>query len=76
HRTMTQNGFDYVVGVNRSDEEINYNAYGLWKTSVGNLQLSHDEYEDRRNSQVTFDGALVWMGNKVALTKYADNAFA
>lgn len=76
HRTMTQNGFDYVVSVNRSDEEINYNAYGLWKTSVGNLQLSHDEYEDRRNSQVTFDGALVWMGNKVALTKYADNAFA
>lgn len=76
HRTMAQNGFDYVVGVNRSAEEINYNAYGLWKTSVGNLQVSHDEYEDRRNSQVTFDGALVWLGSKVALTKYADNAFA
>ncbi|QKQ69220.1 fimbria/pilus outer membrane usher protein [Acinetobacter sp. 10FS3-1] len=76
HRTMTQNGFDYVLGVNRSDDEVNYNAYGLWKTSIGNLQLSHDEFEDRRNSQALFEGALVWLGNKVALTKYAYNAFA
>ncbi|WP_216935062.1 MULTISPECIES: fimbria/pilus outer membrane usher protein [unclassified Acinetobacter] len=75
-RTMTQNGFDYVLGVNQRDDEINYNAYGLWKTSIGNLQLSHDEFEDRRNSQAMFDGALVWLGSKVALTKYADNAFA
>lgn len=75
-RTMTQNGFDYVLGVNQREDEINYNAYVLWKTSVGNLQLSHDEYEDRGNSQVVFDGALVWLGNKVAFTKYADNAFA
>lgn len=74
--TSTQNGFDYVIGVNQADDELHYNAYGLWKTSVGNLQLSHDEYEDRRNSQLSFDGALVWLGSKVALTKYADNAFA
>src|SRR5690606_31061995 len=40
------------------------------------LQLSHDEFEDRRNSQALFEGALVWLGNKVALTKYAYNAFA
>jgi len=73
---MTQNGFDYVLGVNRTEEEVNYNAYGLWKTSVGNLQLSHDEYEDRRNSQAMFEGALVWLGSKIAFTKYADNAFA
>ncbi len=76
HRTMTQNGFDYVLGVNRTEEEVNYNAYGLWKTSVGNLQLSHDEYENRRNSQAMFEGALVWLGSKIAFTKYADNAFA
>ena len=75
-RTMTQNGFDYVLGVNQRDNEVNYNAYGLWKTSIGNLQLSHDEFEDQRNSQAVFDGALVWLGNKVAFTKYADNAFA
>ncbi|ATO18697.1 hypothetical protein BS636_02980 [Acinetobacter sp. LoGeW2-3] len=75
HRTMTQNGFDYVVGVNHRDEEFNYNAYGLWKTSIGNLQLSHDEFEDRRYSQASFEGALVWLGSKVSLTKYADNAF-
>lgn len=76
HRTMTQNGFDYVLGVNRTEEEVNYNAYGLWKTSIGNLQLSHDEYENRRNSQAMFEGALVWLGGKMAFTKYADNAFA
>ncbi|WP_347455987.1 fimbria/pilus outer membrane usher protein [Acinetobacter thermotolerans] len=76
HRTMTQNGFDYVLGVNHREEEINYNAYGLLKTDIGNLQLSHDEFEDRRYSQAAFDGALVWLGSKVALTKYADNAFA
>src|SRR5690606_15398344 len=28
------------------------------------------------NSQALFEGALVWLGNKVALTKYAYNAFA
>lgn len=75
-RTVAQNGFDYVLGVNRTEDEVNYNAYGLWKTSVGNLQVSHDEYEDRRNSQVMFEGALIWLGNKIALTKYAYNAFA
>src|SRR5690606_13527587 len=42
--TMTQNGFDYVLGVNRIEDEINYNAYGLWKTDIGNLRVSHDEY--------------------------------
>ena len=74
--TMTQNGFDYVLGVNRIEDEINYNAYGLWKTDIGNLRVSHDEYEDNRVSQAMFEGAVVWLGNKAALTKYADNAFA
>lgn len=74
--SITQNGFDYVIGVNRIEDEINYNAYGLWKTDIGNLRVSHDEYENNRVSQAMFEGSVVWLGNKAALTKYADNAFA
>lgn len=74
--TIGQEGFDYTVGVNHMDNEVNLNGYGLWKTNVGDLRLSHDEYSDGRLSQVNFNGALVWLGNQVALTKYVNNSFA
>lgn len=74
--TIGQEGFDYTVGVNHVDNEVNLNGYGLWKTSVGDLRLSHDEYRDGRLSQANFNGALVWLDNKVALTKYVNNSFA
>lgn len=74
--TIGQEGFDYTVGVNHMDNEVNLNGYGLWKTNVGDLRLSHDEYSDGRLSQVNFNGAFVWLGNQVALTKYVNNSFA
>lgn len=43
---------------------------------MGDLRLSHDEYHDGRLSQVNFNGALVWLDNKFALTKYVNNSFA
>ena len=74
--TTLQNGFDYSIGVNRAENDINYNAYGLLKTNIGNLSLSHDENENFRNTQALFQGALVFLDNKVSLTKYVSNAFA
>lgn len=74
--TIGQEGFDYTVGINHIDNDVNLNGYGLWKTNIGDLRLSHDEYRDGRLSQINFNGALVWLGNQVALTKYVNNAFA
>lgn len=71
-----QTGFDYSLGVNRSHSDYSYNVHGLLKTSVGDLSVLHDQSERYRNTQATYSGALVWLKNKVALTKYVDNSFA
>lgn len=76
HNSPVQNGFDYAIGANRRDGEMSYNAYGLLKTSVGDLSLLHDHADDYNSSQINYRGALVWLGGKTGLTKAVDNAFA
>ena len=74
--SINQTGLDYSLAVGRSDGEMNYHAFGLYKTNVGDLRASYDEYDNLRLVQAQYNGALVWLGNKAAFTKYVDNAFA
>ncbi|WP_180177800.1 fimbria/pilus outer membrane usher protein [Acinetobacter sp. YH01005] len=74
--SINQTGLDYSLAVGRSDGEMNYHAFGLYKTNVGDLSASYDEYDNLRLVQAQYNGALVWLGNKAAFTKYVDNAFA
>lgn len=76
--SITQNGVDYTVGASyqQDDGSVGYNAYTALKMPAGNLYLSHDEDDDFSFSQADYQGAVVWLGRKVALTKYVSNAFA
>lgn len=74
--SVEQNGFDYSVGASRTDGEMAYNAYGLYKTSIGDFSVQHDQQKDYYDTQLTYKGALVWLNNQFSFTKSVDNAFA
>lgn len=74
--SIEQNGFDYSLGVSRTDGKMNYNAFGLYKTSLGDFSVQHDQQEDDYSTQLGYRGALVWLNNKLSATKIVDNAFA
>lgn len=71
-----QVGFDYAFGANRRNGEILYNADGRLKTEVGDLELSHQQSDSYRESQVYYRGAVVMLNKKFNFTKAVDNAFA
>ena len=70
-----QVGFDYSVGVNRRNDETMFNANGVVKTDVGDLDFYHIQGRDDRETQLNYRGAVVWLGNKLSFTKMVDNAF-
>lgn len=74
--SIEQNGFDYSLGVNRVGGQMDYNAYGLYKTSVGDFGIQHDQQKDYYDTQLSYKGALVWLNNQFSFTKSVDNAFA
>lgn len=75
--SIGQNGMDYTLGASYAqDNGVGFNAYTALKMPAGNLYLSHDHDEDYSYSQADYEGALVWLGGKFALTKYVNNAFA
>ncbi len=74
--SIEQNGFDYALGVSRADGKMDYNAYGLYKTSIGDFSAQHNQQEDVYNTQLGYKGALVWLNNQLSATKMVDNAFA
>ena len=71
-----QVGFDYAFGANRRNGEILYNVDGRLKTEVGDLELSHQQSDSYRESQVYYRGAVVMLNKKFNFTKAVDNAFA
>jgi outer membrane usher protein len=75
-RSYNPYGFDYALAVSNQDNDVNFHGFGLLKSKVGDLSLSYDEYPDNRTSRAQFQGALVFLDKKVALTKYVDDAFA
>ncbi|OTG68608.1 hypothetical protein B9T25_03705 [Acinetobacter sp. ANC 4470] len=74
--SILQNGFDYSVAVAHMDSDVNFHGFGLYKTNIGDFRASYDEYENNKVMQAQYQGALVWLGNKISMTKYVDNAFA
>ncbi|TCB78885.1 fimbria/pilus outer membrane usher protein [Acinetobacter sp. ANC 4173] len=74
-RSYNPYGFDYALAVSNQDSDVNFHGFGLLKSRVGDLSLSYDEYPDNRTSRAQFQGALVFLDKKVALTKYVDDAF-
>lgn len=76
--SLTQNGVDYTLAVRHQQAEgdVGVNAYTALKMPMGNLYLSHDESESFSYSQANYQGAVVWLDRKWAMTKYVDNAFA
>ncbi|MNR85787.1 putative outer membrane usher protein ElfC precursor [compost metagenome] len=76
NNSTLQNGFDYSVAVAHMDSDVNFHGFGLYKTNIGDFRASYDEYENNKVVQAQYQGALVWLGNKVSMTKYVDNAFA
>lgn len=75
-RSGSPNGFDYNLGVNRRQNETFYNAYGAYKTSVGDLNFIYDYNNQYENAQLNYRGGLVWLDKKLAFTKLVDDAFA
>ncbi|MHA3049803.1 fimbria/pilus outer membrane usher protein [Acinetobacter sp. ANC 4639] len=74
--SVGQNGFDYSVGMNRSNGQLGYNASGLLRTSYGDLRVLYNQDKDYYDTQVDYKGALVWLENQFNFTKSIDNAFA
>lgn len=70
-----QVGFDYSIGVSQRDDEPSYNLNSTLKTNIGNFDIYHFQSKDNRDSQLGFQGAMVWLGNQFNFTKNVNNAF-
>ncbi len=70
-----QVGFDYSVGVDRSNGNNNYNAFGLLKNTFGDLSLQHTQNDEHYTTQANYRGALVWLNHQLNMTQLVDNAF-
>lgn len=71
-----QVGFDYSIGVSQRDDEPSYNLNSTLKTNIGNFDIYHFQSKDNRDSQLGYQGAMVWLGNQFNFTKNVNNAFS
>lgn len=74
--SIEQNGFDYSLGIGHDDGDMDYNVFGLYKTSIGDFSVQHDQQKDYYSTQLGYKGAIVWLNNQLNLTKIIDNSFA
>lgn len=69
-------GFDYSIGASRSHDEYSGNASATMKTNVGDLNVQYLQTDDQQYYSANYMGSLVWLGNRLDLSKYISNSFA
>ena len=77
HRSPMEQGFDYSVGaVQRDGSDTLFNIDGTFKTNAGNLDFQHSNNGSDHDTQVSFRGAMVFLGKQFSFTKPVDYGFA
>ncbi|MCL6248211.1 fimbria/pilus outer membrane usher protein [Acinetobacter sp. ANC 4945] len=69
-------GFDYTIGASRSHDVYSGNLSTTLKTNSGDLNLQYLQTDDQKYYSANYMGSLVWLGNRLDLSKYISNSFA
>ncbi len=72
----SETGLDYMIGANQREGKVTYQGYGTYKTDFGEMTAQLQQGRNYDSTQLSYRGALVALGGKVAMTRYIDNAFA
>lgn len=69
-------GFDYTIGASRSHDVYSGNLSTTFKTNSGDLNLQYLQTDEQKYYSANYMGSLVWLGNRLDLSKYISNSFA
>ena len=68
--------FDYGLSGDERDSDIVYQAYGSYENRIAQMTGQYEYASEYKGYSFSYQGAVVFLDKKLALTRYVDNAFA